>query len=813
MAAMGERAPGGSSGPATLGRTLLEGLALGALCTLAVFWRVAFLAGQTLAERDLFRVYLPARQYWADRIAAGHFPDWFPHDSLGQSFPGALVTGAFHPSNFLYLLASLPTAFELNLLLSYLAAFTGMYAWLRRGHALGRIPAAAGAVTFGLSGYLVSIHNNLLYLMATATLPWLLWALLSHLRRPAPGRLLLASAALASILLCGDPQAFVIASGMVVVYTLLFGPAGWRSDVPRALAVLAGGTALAAVQLVPVLSLRAGLHAEAMPLGTATQWSTLPARALDLFLGPVFSPNESSQVLRHLAEVMAPDHESWWAYSLHLGAAAMLLLLVAAWRRRQQRRVQVLALISLLLFTLMLGRHALLYGFLHAHLPFWNAFRYPEKLGGALSFLLAFGVAFALADHLADARARRRAGWILAGGGALLALLGGLELAAHAGTATLQALAQLQTGDETLLHFVSARLAKGLLTAAAFTAVGGAALLLVRRETLAGALLVASLALALLDSGQEAYRTVEARYLLEAPATVQLLRRRPDGPRMAGFRVFCPIDLFHWRSSDLDDANGVMTALSSCLASGTNALWGIESAESYLPGASTTAGSILKQGRAHFLRYSGLFSVRFAIVDARWYADQGGRTDRVLYDVAAFDQVVLYNEKALPRAFLAPLLCLPSLDEVKKALSLGWSRAERGEVVFAECPPGDSLPPAPEGVPVGGADLRIVDWQPEHLRLEVETPVAAGLVINDAHYPGWTATVDGEEVPIHRANQLVRVLRLPAGEHRVELRYRTPGLILGASVSGLALAILALWTLLGALRGRREGVPHPVTGG
>ena len=59
-------------------------------------------------------------------------------------------------------------------------------------------------------------------------------------------------------------------------------------------------------------------------------------------------------------------------------------------------------------------------------------------------------------------------------------------------------------------------------------------------------------------------------------------------------------------------------------------------------------------------------------------------------------------------------------------------------------------------------------------------------VLLDSWAPGWTATVNGQERPVERADVLARAVRLDAGERRVDLTYRTPGLRLGGLVAGLA---------------------------
>nr|WP_253895618.1 YfhO family protein [Corallococcus exercitus] len=97
---------------------------------------------------------------------------------------------------------------------------------------------------------------------------------------------------------------------------------------------------------------------------------------------------------------------------------------------------------------------------------------------------------------------------------------------------------------------------------------------------------------------------------------------------------------------------------------------------------------------------------------------------------------------------------------------------------------------------------------PEHLTVEVESPSAAVLVVNDAFQPGWRATLDGQAVPILPANVAVRAVAVPAGKHVVELNYRTPGLTAGLVVGAAAWLGLFL-ACLGTRFAPRRRAPAP----
>ena len=76
------------------------------------------------------------------------------------------------------------------------------------------------------------------------------------------------------------------------------------------------------------------------------------------------------------------------------------------------------------------------------------------------------------------------------------------------------------------------------------------------------------------------------------------------------------------------------------------------------------------------------------------------------------------------------------------------------------------------------------------------------VLLTDAAYPGWRATLDGEPVTIYQADGLFRGVLLPAGSHEVTFTYEPASLRYGAALS---LAALLVWLLLlTAGRARRE---------
>ncbi|MBI3970047.1 MAG: hypothetical protein HY332_02050 [Chloroflexi bacterium] len=93
----------------------------------------------------------------------------------------------------------------------------------------------------------------------------------------------------------------------------------------------------------------------------------------------------------------------------------------------------------------------------------------------------------------------------------------------------------------------------------------------------------------------------------------------------------------------------------------------------------------------------------------------------------------------------------------------------------------------------GSVDLQIDE--PERIVARVVAPRPGALVLADAFYPGWKATIGGYPVPIEVADGLFRSVSLPVGEHEVAFVYRPTSLRLGAmfSVTGILVVLLILF--------------------
>jgi hypothetical protein len=179
-----------------------------------------------------------------------------------------------------------------------------------------------------------------------------------------------------------------------------------------------------------------------------------------------------------------------------------------------------------------------------------------------------------------------------------------------------------------------------------------------------------------------------------------------------------------------------------------------------------------------------LAAVRFVAVreapawaDARWRRVPGV-VEPLLYE----------NPGALPRAWRAARAeAEPAEPQAALERLLAPDFDLRTAVLLAPLPAG-----APAAGPDPGAETTIEIDEPERVVVRTRGAAPAALVLADAWYPGWQATLDGAPAETLRADTALRAVLVPAGEHRVEWRYRPRSFHLGIALSAAAATALAL---------------------
>jgi uncharacterized membrane protein YfhO len=83
-----------------------------------------------------------------------------------------------------------------------------------------------------------------------------------------------------------------------------------------------------------------------------------------------------------------------------------------------------------------------------------------------------------------------------------------------------------------------------------------------------------------------------------------------------------------------------------------------------------------------------------------------------------------------------------------------------------------------------------VNYEPEHVIIQAQSNASGYLILTDTFYPGWVATVDGEQKEITQAFGLFRAVEIGAGSHTVEFRFEPMSLKVGAIISIASMMVL-----------------------
>jgi hypothetical protein len=85
----------------------------------------------------------------------------------------------------------------------------------------------------------------------------------------------------------------------------------------------------------------------------------------------------------------------------------------------------------------------------------------------------------------------------------------------------------------------------------------------------------------------------------------------------------------------------------------------------------------------------------------------------------------------------------------------------------------------------------VAAWESERRSFQVRSDAGGAFRLTEQFFPGWTATIDGALTAIARCHEAFQCVILPAGEHRVEFRYRSRTLLIGLAISLLSALVIA----------------------
>ncbi|MGD0657669.1 MAG: YfhO family protein [Syntrophorhabdales bacterium] len=747
--------------------------------TLVYFYPV-LAAGAVLVERDLGIYFIPPRFLWVKQAKSLSLPLWNPHNYSGIPLLATLQPGVLYPPHVLYLIAPFPVALDCLIMAHYF--FCGFTAYLLLRH-FDASPRAgfAGAATFMLSGYLLSLVSLPTHLFAVSWFPLVMLSFLKYLATARTRHVVLSALFLCMEFLAGAPEIAIVTVLVLIVTALCVSPPGKIPLFRRLAALGLLGVIfllLSAVQLVPFLELESlSIRRGGLTVREAALWSLGFRDFIQFFVDDAFG------AFRNLDRYW---QNQAWLKTIYMGIIPFVLS-VFYFLSRDKRRPLFFAFM-LLSCVLALGGNIPLFRYLHRVPPF-DAVRYPVKFISL--FVLALSVTAGLGLDRLKAGIEggdRRTGIairVLFFFGFFLAVLWGFVSIFHG-----QAYRILDAWGfkpvsynaiEDNLHNIGRFLFFSFLCCT---------LLLVSMRTGRTRLLYGLICLLVMDqflANFGYYQTTPWRAYASSPVLAEPLSQGTPPDR-------------YYLTAEADKEFYGFPYNRAVVSPAYAALFGL-----YTIGGSEVMKVAHQDAFCDLIKNSssvegaaGLFAaagVRYVISlretgDARFRLIRSisAETVRVANRKETF-QLYLYEYKGYQgRIFLAGRgRFLPTDGEIAKALTSKEPDPQKELILY-----GRKTGVKDYGPVEGRAWL--VACGANRIEAGYEADRDSFLYLSDTYYPGWKAYVDNKERPIYRANLAFRAIEVPKGRHDVVFAYTPRSFLLGLllTLAGIALCVVLL---------------------
>jgi len=729
------------------------------LCTV-FYWDVPWLSeNQMILGEDAADMHLHWLRFAVSSVREGRPPLWNPYLFSGQPLVANPQAALFYPPTWLTLLMPVTRGLSLIAVLHLWLGGVGLYGWLRAEGA-SRVGALFGAVVFTFSGYF-SVRVRVGHIGVITTQAWLpvsLWAyrrVVAHPSSRGAWRLaILGGLPVGLSILAGHSASFVYVALGLAAYALFYAWRAWRTSrsvratlLPLAWlgALLLVGVAVAAVQLVPTLEYSIHTTRQGVPsYDFAARFSWPPGYLLTLLAPDFFGE---------------PIHTGYWGDGVHhefifyVGILPLLLALLGLGRRRQL--TGFLFALGLGGLLLALGSYGALHPLFYRFVPIFQMMRAPARAGflftlacAALSGLTL--TALQALDEEGRARLLRPLTGppvlVVAGGAAGLILLDFVMFAW--GRETNPAAGRLwHQANEVAIFLLFFLLSAGLLTAWRNGSSRGAA-------SQASHFVWLALGLALLDLWTYGSSTVEVVAVPER-AGWRVVAQAVDDPQST--RVL------PWGLNDVEQSGGMA--------------FGVRSVFGYDPLVLQRYQAFIDSRPDPRARTYDLLNAGYVIALAPLEFPDDPDAPRLLVQEAG--AWVYERPNALPRAWVATEVRV--MEPAAILTRIHEPDFDPRTTVLVE----ESLACGTDGT-AGTVEILRDDGN----RIEARVRGGGVLVLSEMDYPGWRAAVDGQSVPLVRADYLLRALCVPPGDHQVVLWYDPPLLKVGLVVTGLTLLLL-----------------------
>jgi hypothetical protein len=714
------------------------------------------IGAKTFVFRDYMLFGYSVAHYHRQSFWSGEIPLWNPLSQCGLPFLAQWNTMVLYPLSFIYLLLPMPWSLSFFCLVHLFLGGLGMYLLARRWTNNGWASAVAGTA-YAFSGVTLSC---LMYSNNSAGLGWLPWVLLLVERGWREGGRITVLAALvaAAQMLAGAPEVFLLTWLILLALWLaqfVIGSTHRAWMVGRASLIVGLVVGLTAAQMLPLLELF-GQSQRQQALYESNRWP-LAGTGWANFLVPLF------RCIRTPLGAFMQAHQGWIS-STYLGVGILLIAWTALWvvRHRAVWLFGVLVGISLILA---LGDGALLYPWLRKVFPPIMGVRYPVKFVIVAACLMPLLAAFGIAHFLNSTDESRRRFRMITAGLALLfcALIAGTIWFAFRYPGI------QENWKWTLTSGTSRAVLLWLIVGLLFLMP-----LIVRSRLRIGAQFILLLLLfldAVTHSPQQNPRVSPEAYTLALPPLLEMNPQIGNGTSRVALSYGAMWDLHTTFASNPFDA-ALVSRMG--LHANANLIDAIPKADGFF------ALSLRDEQNLRLRAFRRGKPVPNGLADfmaIRYLCPPGGSFDWTNRPTAMLMATAGQKpEFAAPEQIVDALL-EPEFDPCRTVYLPLSAQGKLSVSNFVE------------------TSVAVKTAMAHHWAVEVSAPAPTLLVVAQAFYPRWKARVDGNLVPIWKANFAFQAIEVPAGRHDVTLQYEDLPFRAGTLITGttLGICLVLLW--------------------
>lgn len=743
-------------------------------------------------ERDLSIYFLPPRIFWVDMVRDCQVPLWNPYFYCGLPLLAALQPGVLYPLNILLVLLPFELGFNLIIVFHYFLAGVFTYFFIRTLNATD-IGAFIGALTFMLSGYLLSVHNLLPHLLSVTWLPLILLFYQKYVKEGSLRPLIFASVCLTMMFLGGAVE--ILYGTFVVIFILLFfsdpfdvglTPPTLKKRILCFGLVVLLFLLVSAVQLLPFLELAFNsIRAGGLSYEEAITWSLNFEDLIQFFLPDPYG-------YWHSTEKYWTNQS--WLKTIYLGIIPFALsMFFIVEKRKKTIPFFVIILISL---VLSFGGNTPIYKLLFNYVPFLNTIRYPVKFLFIFTFLISVmaGIGYdSLCRQINDRHRETRRivrGFLVFS--VLAAFMWGIlnfyEIPIQEFLQT-KGFAPPDYNYPTInLH----NLKRLLLFCLLFGPVLAFGWRYPKRRGIFSLTLLSLLTVDLFFANKGYYHKYDTKTFHEPSESITFLKKDTSL-----FRILTTPKTTDEPMKYSKIFSGPVKMSKEKIAPGFNMeyrLYSIDGAEVIRLGNYERVLTLIKTSpNPDSTNLLALLNVKYLIskfeIDSKEFELAEIIGDK---DDDECSLRIYRNLNLLPRAFLVEKYKV--VDSEKEYKDILQSKTfDPQELVLLDDDPfaGQSESPT-GGVGVENEGVIITKYEPNRIELTASLNRPKLLFLSETYYPGWKVYVDGNEGRIYRANYAFRAVALDAGSHRVVFVHKPLSVIFGGIITLLAIIATVL---------------------